>query len=253
MPSPTRSRAIALLPYAVIRPVHLPPRHRLALAALVCVAGIAAPWNMRAARADECAAATGPTGAAGTSALYGELAATVSAEPLSVDITAQSIGGSCIWVYEVKVLTVGGSIALLDFDLVNLDLRRVQGPTEDPDVAKLMDRLGGAGRSGEPLGDDGADSAATDSPGSSGGDSGGDDSGGEGSGSDNSGSDNSGGGEDGGDSGGSEGGDGGDSGGDSGGGDSGGEGGGDGGGDGGGGDGGGEGGGDGGGEGGGDD
>ena len=237
-----------MLPYAVIRPVHLPPRPRLALAALVCVAGIAAPWEMRTARADECAATAGPTGAAGTSALYGELAATVSAEPLSVDITAQSIGGSCVWVYEVKVLTVSGSVALLDFDLVDLDLRRVQGPSEDPDVAKLMSRLGGAGRSGEPLGDDGADSAATDGAGSGGDDSGGDDSGGEGSGSGDSGGGDSGGDSGSGDSGGSEGGDGG--------GDSGGEGGSDGGGDGGGeGGGGGDGGGDGGGggEGGGDD
>ncbi|MBK8159324.1 MAG: hypothetical protein IPK59_11375 [Rhodospirillaceae bacterium] len=202
-----------MLPYAVIRPVHLPPRHRLALAALVCVTGMTAPGGMRAAWAGECAAAAGPAGAAGTSALYGELAATVSAEPLSVDITAQAIGGSCVWVYEVKVLTVSGSVALLDFDLVDLDLKRVQGPAEDPDIAKLMTRLDGAGQSGDPIDDDSADSVATDSSGSSGSggdDSGGDDSGGEGSGSGNSGSgDSDGGDSDGGDSSGGEGGDGG--------------------------------------------
>nr|WP_298681877.1 hypothetical protein [uncultured Dongia sp.] len=202
-----------MAPYAVTRPIFLSPRPRLALAALLCVAGIVQPVGTRLARAGDCAAGASPAGAAGTSALYGELASTVSAEPLSVDITARAIGGTCTWVYEVKILTPSGSVAFLDFDLVDLDLRRVDGSPSDPDIARLMDRLSGGDEGGA---QPGSDESGTGEPGSD--DSGGDNSGsGEsGSGGDSSGSGSdgdSGGDSGGGDSGGSEGGEGGGSGG----------------------------------------
>jgi hypothetical protein len=131
---------------------------RLAAGALICAAGTVAPISpasvgLATALAADCSAGAGPSGAgtsgagaapsgaAGTSALYGELASSVNAEPLSVDITAKAIGGTCTWVYEVKVLTVSGTVALLDFDLVDLDLKQVEGSMDDPEVAKLMDRL----------------------------------------------------------------------------------------------------------------
>ena len=174
-----------MAPYAITRPIFLSPRPRLALAALLCVAGIAQPVGARLARAGDCTAGASPAGAAGISALYGELANTVSAEPLSVDITARAIGGACTWVYEVKILTPSGSVALLDFDLVDLDLRHVDGPPSDPDIARLIDRVGGGGASegGEPGSDDsGSNDSDGDgdpsSSGSDGGDSGGGDSGG---------------------------------------------------------------------------
>lgn len=235
-------RLPTLPPYADIRPIKLPSRPRLALAAIACAAGIGLPWA--GARA-ECAASTGPSGAAGTSALYGTLASTVSAEPLSVDIAAKSISGTCTWVYEVKVLTVQGSVAILDFDLVDLDLRHVEGPREDPEVARLARRLGEDDKATDTGSDDAADAASGSDSGDDSGH-GGSDGGEGGSGGGSSGS--SGGGSDGGGSdGGGEGGSGGGS-------DGGGEGGSDGGGSDGGGDGGGEGGGsDGGGEGGSDD
>ncbi|MBI2253396.1 MAG: hypothetical protein HYU58_02120 [Proteobacteria bacterium] len=206
-----------LLPYADIRPIKLPPRLRLALAALACAAaGIGLPLS--AAHA-ECAAAGGPAGAAGTSALYGTLSNTVSAEPLSVDITAKAIGGICSWVYEVKVLTVQGSVAILDFDLVDLDLRHVEGPAEDPEVARLKSRLGDGDKVPDGAGGDAADSASgsesgrdSNSDSGSGGEGGGSDgsgSGGSGSGSGGSGSGGSGGGEGGSDGGGEGGSDGG--------------------------------------------
>lgn len=189
-----------MAPYAIMRPLFVSSRPRLALAALICAAGIAAPFSVRTARASDCGPASGPSGAAGTSALYGELARSVSAEPLSVDITARSIGGSCAWVYEVKVLTAAGSVALLDFDLVDLSLRHVDGPVNDPDIAKLYDRLGQADRAandaaanGDAAGDDVAGDDSSGESGSGKPDSGSDD-------------DNSSGGEGGQDSGGSEGG-----------------------------------------------
>jgi hypothetical protein len=166
-------------PYADNRPIKLPPRSRLALAALACAAGLGLP--LAAARA-ECAAAGGPTGAAGTSALYGTLSDTVNAEPLSVDITAKTIGGMCTWVYEVKVLTVQGSVAILDFDLGDLDLRHVEGPVEDPEVARLTSRLGGSDKAAD-AGSDGSassDSGSDDGGSGSGGAGGGGGSGGEG-------------------------------------------------------------------------
>lgn len=172
-----------LPPYADIRPIKLPPRPRLALAALACAAGIGLP----SAASAECTAAASPGGAAGTSALYGELSNAVKAEPLSVDITAKPIGGTCTWVYEVKVLTPQGNVAILDFDLGDLDLRHVDGPVEDPEVARLMTRLG------ENAGADGADPDATADDGSDDADSGESGEGGEGgssgSGSDGGGSD----------------------------------------------------------------
>lgn len=139
-------------------------RARLALTAIMCLAGAA----MRPAWAGECstggAASGAPSGAAGTSALYGELASNVAAEPLSVDIAALAISGSCTWVYEVKVLTPTGSVAILDFDLVNLDLKRVRGPAEDPEVARLMERVNGEG--GEPAADDPNETAGSGGDGS---------------------------------------------------------------------------------------
>ncbi|WP_374656520.1 hypothetical protein [Dongia sp.] len=221
-------------PYAHIRPIHPPPRRRLALAALICVAGLAAPLGARQVRAAECSAGAGPAGAAGTSALYGELASTVGAEPLSVDIAARAIGGSCTWVYEVKVLTVSGNVALLDFDLVDLDLMRVEGSPDDPEIARLIDRLNGraespdagdgtpggsgsdSGSGGTPGGDGPGDSGSGDSgsgDSGSGGDGSGDsDSGSGDSGSGDSGSGDSSGGDSDGGEGGSDGGEGGDSG-----------------------------------------
>jgi hypothetical protein len=150
-------------PYTDVRSIKLPPQRRLALAALVCAAGLGLP--LADARA-ECAAADGPSGAAGTSALYGTLSNTVSAEPLSVDITAKAIGGTCTWVYEVKVLTVQGSVAILDFDLVDLDLRHVEGPTEDPEVARLASRLGETDKATDAGNDAPADGSGTGSDGS---------------------------------------------------------------------------------------
>jgi hypothetical protein len=141
----------------------------LALVALACAAGVGLP--LAEARA-ECAASTGPSGAAGTSALYGALATTVSAEPLSVDIAAKAIGGTCSWVYEVKVLTVQGSVAILDFDLVDLDLRHVEGPREDPEVARLARRLGEDDKASGTASDDAADAGNDSGNDSAGGDSG---------------------------------------------------------------------------------
>ena len=156
--------------------------------------------------ADDCSAGASPSGAAGTSALYGELASSVSAEPLSVDITAKAIGGTCTWVYEVKVLTVSGTVALLDFDLVDLDLKHVEGSLDDPEVAKLMERLKGR----DSIADDGPDTgqSADDGGGDGSGDGGesGGGSGGSGSGGDGGGSEGGDGGGDGSDGGGSEGG-----------------------------------------------
>ena len=138
----------------------------MALAALACAAGIGLPLAARA----ECTAAADPGGAAGTSALYGELSNAVKAEPLSVDITAKPIGGTCSWVYEVKVLTPQGNVAILDFDLADLDLRHVEGPAEDPEVARLMTRLGeSAGADGtgpDATADDGSGAGNSDDSGS---------------------------------------------------------------------------------------
>jgi uncharacterized membrane protein YgcG len=191
-------------PYADIRPIKLPSRSRLALVALACAAGIGLP--MAEARA-ECAASTGPSGAAGTSALYGALATTVSAEPLSVDIAAKAIGGTCSWVYEVKVLTVQGSVAILDFDLVDLDLRHVEGPREDPEVARLARRLGEDDKASGTTSDDAAD--AGDDSGNDGAGGGADSGGGEGGDGSDGGSGSGSGGGEGGSDGGSDGGEGG--------------------------------------------
>lgn len=182
-----------MAPYAALKPAFISRRPYLAVAVLFCAAGLVAPSVLRPAWAQECSAGPSPAGAAGTSALYGELADSVSAEPLSVDITARAIGGSCTWVYEVKVLTATGSVALLDFDLVDLGLRRVEGAIDDPEIAKLYDRLNSrdkvesADRNPAGAGDDSAPGADGDSSGD--GDSGGSEGGSSGSGSDGDGAD----------------------------------------------------------------
>ncbi len=187
---------------------------------MACAFGMA-----HSARAGDCAGGT-PGGAAGTAALYGELASSVSAEPLAVAIAQRTIGGTCTWVYEVRVLTVSGSVAVLDFDLVDLDLKRVIGPQSDPEIAtlraRLSDRDGGGeaepdaaeSDSGDDNGnDDGNDNSGDSGDGGDGGDGGGEggegggDSGGSGGG--NSGSGGEGGGDGGGSDGGGEGGEGG--------------------------------------------
>ena len=211
-----------MAPYAALKPAFISRRPHLAMATLFCAAGLMAPSVLRPAWAQDCAGGPSPAGAAGTSALYGELADSVSAEPLSVDITARTIGGSCTWVYEVKVLTATGSVALLDFDLVDLGLRRIEGAVDDPEIAKLYERLNsrdkaesmdrnragnGSGPDVDGSGDDGGGS--DDSGGSEGGSSG---SGSDGHGSDGGGSE--GGGSDSGSDGGGGGGEGGEGGGD---------------------------------------
>lgn len=152
----------------------LPARPRIALAVMACAFGMAQP-----ARAGDCAGAA-PGGAAGTAALYGELASSVSAEPLAVAIAQRTSGGTCTWVYEVRVLTVSGSVAVLDFDLVDLDLKSVVGPQSDPDVAMLRARLADKDEGGE----SDPDAAENDSGDDNGGDSGDDKSGNGDSGSD---------------------------------------------------------------------
>ncbi|WP_208109779.1 hypothetical protein [Dongia mobilis] len=166
------------------------------------------------ARAADCAGSGQPGAAAGTAALYGTLASSIAAEPLAVAIAQRASGGTCAWVYEVRVLTSRGNVAVLDFDIHDLDLTRVEGPATDPDIAALFERLERGGGSREPgeataggegsaAGSDGGDG---DGGGGEGGDSGGGNSGSDGGGGEggNSGSDGGGG-----DSGGGEGGDGG--------------------------------------------
>lgn len=207
------------------------PRGRKALRAHVAVAALLALVDFAAfpihpALAGGCTGGAAPAGAAGTSALYGALASNVAAEPLSVDISSMSISGSCTWVYHVKVLTAAGSVALLDFDLKNLDLRRVEGSVDDPEVAELMEQVrsggnkksfvGGSESAGKGSGGSGSGSGGGEGGGDSGGSRGSDSGGGEGGSSGGGGGD-SGGGEGGGD------GDGGGGGGDSGGGEGGGD------------------------------
>lgn len=174
------SRVRIVAPFAAFKPAFISRRPYLAVAALCCAAGLTALPVLRPAWAQECAAGANPPDAAGTSALYGELAESVSAEPLSVDITARAIGGSCTWVYEVKVLTAKGSVALLDFDLVDLGLRHVEGAADDPEIAKLYERLNSRDKAGNADEDHPAGTGDDDGPDSGGnGDSGGgDDSGG---------------------------------------------------------------------------
>jgi hypothetical protein len=170
-------------------------------------------------------------GGAGTDALFGEISRTISAAPLSVSLSMQSVGGTCISVYAVKVLTASGSVAVLSYNADNLDLIGVEGPADDAEVAKLFDRVQArvkakvsqrdelldteqkleAGTNDDPDGDDGENGDGGDGDGGDG--DGGDGDGGDGDGGDGDGGDGDGGDGDGGDGGeGGEGGDGGGSG-----------------------------------------
>jgi hypothetical protein len=209
-------------PRFVISPRILPARPRLALAVMACALGFA-----HHARAAECTGSTQPGATAGTAALYGALASSVAAEPLAVAIAQRATAGVCAWVYEVRVLTSRGNVAVLDFDIHDLDLTRVEGPAADPDIAALVARLERRGGSPEP-GDAAAagNDAAAGDDGSSSGEGGSSGSGGKGGSGSGSGSSGSGGGEGGesggggksgsggGNSGGGEGGEGGEGGGD---------------------------------------
>jgi hypothetical protein len=189
------------LPARVLnRPFARPAAASMSLAVALCAAGFASP-----ALADACTEAAMPTGAAGTSALFGELASSIGAEPIAVSVASRAIGGICAWVYEVRVLTVGGSVAVLDFDLIDLDLRRVFGPDSDPTIAALKADLerdaaipaaagdfGSAGPGSPSSGSPSSGSPGSGSPSSGSDDSGGDDSGSSGSGSSGSGSSGSG-------------------------------------------------------------
>lgn len=189
---------------------------RLAVAVMLCALGFAG-----AARAEDCGFSTMPGDAAGTSALFNRLASNVAAEPLALSIEPRGQGGSCRWVYEVKVLTESGSVAYLDFDLVDLDLTQVTGPQDDPGLARLIAGLGGLppvdGTSRDPDGPaEPSSSSGSGSSSSSSSDSGSDDDGGDdgGEGGDDGGNSGSGGGGNsgsggGGDGGGGEGGEGG--------------------------------------------
>lgn len=192
---------------------------RLAVAVMLCALGFAS-----GAKAQDCSFSTMPADAAGTSALFNRLASNMAAEPLALSIAPRGQGGTCRWVYEVKVLTESGSVAYLDFDLVDLSLTRIDGPLDDPAIARLVTGLGGLPPAdgsrrdpdgpATPTGSTGSGDAGDDGSGDDdGGDDGGGDSGegggeggegGSGSGGGNSGSGNSGGGEGG--SGGGEGG-----------------------------------------------
>lgn len=194
-------------PRFVISPRLLPARPRLALAVMACAIGFA-----QNARGAECVGSGQPGVTAGTAALYGALASSVAAEPLAVAIAQRATGGVCAWVYEVRVLTSRGNVAVLDFDIHDLGLTRVEGPATDPDIAALISRLERGGKSTD---SDDAAAAGSDGSGSdgSGSDGSGSGEGGEGgsSGKGSSGSGSSGGGE-GGESGGGNSGSGGDSG-----------------------------------------
>lgn len=110
-------------------------RTRLAVAVMLCAFGLVGE-----ARAD-CSPASIPADAAGISALFNRLAQSVAAEPLAMAVMPRGNEGACNWVYEVKVLTQAGSVAFLDFDVVNLDLTRVNGSQADPEIARLAANL----------------------------------------------------------------------------------------------------------------
>jgi len=120
----------------ILRPTALAGRSRFALTVMACALGMGGT-----ARAADCQGGVTPSDAAGTAALYDQLAKNVGAEPLALTIANRPLNGVCAWVYEVKVLTASGSVAVLDFDLVNLDLIRVDGPAGDPEIVRLSERL----------------------------------------------------------------------------------------------------------------
>lgn len=104
------------------------------------------------------------------------LANSVAAEPLTVAIAQRASGGTCAWVYEVGVLTSRGNVAVLDFDINDLDLTRVEGPVTDPDIAALFERLergGGSREPGEATAGGDSSAAGSDGGGGEGGDGGG--------------------------------------------------------------------------------
>lgn len=167
-----------------------------------------------------------PSDVASPSALYDTLRDRTDAQLLAIGFVQQP--ADCAWVYEVKVLTVSGSVVELDFAARGLGLIGARGPDDDKEVARLVRGLGGnptAIVTGNAKDGGNGQGAPGDNGGGEGGEGGSSGSGSGGSGS-GSGSGSGGGGDDGG---GSEGGEGGNSGsgggGDDGGGDDGGEGG----------------------------
>ncbi|MBL8710097.1 MAG: hypothetical protein JNL25_12950 [Rhodospirillaceae bacterium] len=123
-------------PKLILRPTALAGRSRFALTVMACAIGLAGT-----ARAADCQGGATPSDAAGTAALYDRLAKNISVEPLALAIANRPLNGVCAWVYQVKVLTASGSVAVLDFDLVSLNLMRVDGPANDPEIVRLSGHL----------------------------------------------------------------------------------------------------------------
>jgi len=148
-----------------------------------CLAGalimaLAVPVMTGTGFAAECRTASVETALASPSDLFQQIRGKTDAQVLNIGMVQQTSQDSCVWVYDVRLLTKTGAVIEVDFAAADLAVLGAEGPDGDTSTATLLRAFGvnaaGIGSSTSTHGrEDGPAEAGASTKGNSGGATGG--------------------------------------------------------------------------------